>query len=135
MRYLGIDYGKKKIGLAIGDDDSGIASPAEVMVNDGDEVQKIIALVKTEGIEAVVVGVPGAVGEFHSSYQLKITKAFIDRLRSKLDLPVHEVDEKFTSVESQRIQDESGTGAKEDALAAMLILQEYLDNRKDGEGV
>lgn len=127
MRYLGIDYGLKKIGLAIGDDETRIASPAEVLRADGDELQKIVALVNTEGIDAVVVGVPGAVHALHSSKQKELTERFIDRLRDKIDQPVYVVDERFTSVESQRIRAESGTTAPEDALAAMLILQEYLD--------
>lgn len=130
MRYLGIDYGKKKIGIAIGDDESNIASPAEVLFPDGDEIQKIVTLIDTEGIEAVVVGVPEPVGNFHSSKQKKIVEDFIDRLRAKIDQPIFTTDERFTSVESQRIQKETGTKAAEDALAAMLILQQYFDQKQ-----
>ncbi len=130
MRYLGIDYGLKKIGLAIGDDESKIASPLEVIkVVDVIEVIKVIKdLIAEEEIGSIVVGVPKNVGSFHSDEQLKITESFIESLKSDTGLEVHEVNESHTSKESQRLQQEQGATAKEDALAAMLILQEFLDN-------
>jgi len=130
MRYLGLDYGLKKIGLAIGDDKSKIASPLEVIkvINVIAVIENIKDLIAEEGIEAIVVGVPKKVGDFHSGGQLDLTKKFIDNLRLRTGLPVHEVDESYTSRESQRLQKEQGATASEDALAAMLILQEYLNN-------
>lgn len=132
MRYLGIDYGLKKIGLAIGDDESKIASPFKVVkVIDVIEVIKVIKdLIAEEGIGEIVIGVPRKVGDFHSGAQLEITQNFIKLLKSESGLKVHEVDESYTSKESQRLQQEQGAIAAEDALAAMLILQEYLDRTK-----
>src|SRR3989339_70440 len=83
MRYLGLDYGLKKIGLAIGDDKSKIASPLEVIkvINVIAVIENIKDLIAEEGIEAIVVGVPKKVGDFHSGGQLDLTKKFIDNLR------------------------------------------------------
>lgn len=125
MRLLGIDYGTKKIGLALGDTETQIASPIDVLRVDGSELVKIVNLITEEGVEELVIGVPLSAGAFHNSQQLKITRAFIEQVKVKTQLPVHEVDERYTSVESQRLQMEEGALADEDALAAMLILQAY----------
>lgn len=127
MRYLGIDFGLRKIGLALGDDESHLATPAEVITNDDRLLVRLAELVRDEGIEAIVIGVPLPTGEHHSGEQLKKTRAFADELRRVVSVPVHEVDEKYTSSESRRIQKEMGSHVPEDALAAMLILQAYLD--------
>ena len=127
MRYLGIDYGLRKIGLAFGDDESKTATPAEVIQNDERLLKRLVELVRSEGIGAIVAGVPLPTGAHHSDEQLKKTRAFIEALRQATNIPVHEVDEKYTSSESRRIQKEMGSGVSEDALAAMLILQSYLD--------
>ncbi len=126
MRYLGIDYGTKKIGLAIGDDETKIASPLDVATSIDDVVQ----MIREEGIDAIVVGIPMSVGEFHSSDQLDITKGFVDLLKQKIELPVHVIDERHTTAEANRLIDEQGAQAEEDALAAMIILQAYFDEMK-----
>lgn len=128
MRYLGIDFGLKKIGMALGDDETKIASPIETIANTDQLMNKLKELVKQEGIEEVVVGVPMSAGTFHTGEQFALTQKFIETLRSEIDLPVHEEDERYTSVESQRLQKEYGAQASEDSLAAMLILQQFLDN-------
>jgi len=129
MRYLGIDYGLKKIGLAIGDDESKIASPFDVIyVIDVIKVIKVIKdLIAEEGIGEIVIGVPKKVGDFPSGAQLEITQNFIKLLKSESGLKVREVDESYTSKESQRLQQEEGATAREDALAAMLILQAFFN--------
>lgn len=127
MRYLGIDYGLKKIGLAIGDDEVKIASPFEVIPAKG-AIEKILKIFDEERIDALVVGVPKKVGNFHSNEQLKLTEEFIEKLKSEFGVEVYQINESYTSKESQRLQKEQGAIAEEDALSAMLILQEYLDN-------
>lgn len=128
MRYLGIDYGEKKTGLAIGDDESNIASPLEVVAGGVETYAVVRQLIGQEGIDAIVVGLPLSAGA-HSSDQLDKTKLFIERLEERLDVPVYDIDERYTSAESRRIQAETGTDAAEDALAAMLILQAFLDEK------
>ena len=128
MRYLAIDYGEKKTGLAIGDDETKIASPLEVIAGGNESFPVIKRLIGEEGIDALVVGVPVA-EEGRQPHSLERIKLFIERLTERLDIPVHEVDERLTSKEAQRLQAEEGTDVPEDALAAMLILRDYLQRR------
>ncbi|MBT3231085.1 Holliday junction resolvase RuvX [Candidatus Uhrbacteria bacterium] len=127
MRYLGIDFGLKKIGLALGDSETKISSPIETVVNTEMIFDELAELVKKEGVDQIVIGAPLEVGKFHDGEQLRITQEFSAELRSKLGIEVHEVDESFTTAESKRLQKEEGSRAPEDSLAAMLILQSFLD--------
>lgn len=129
VKYLGIDYSKKKVGLAIGESDSRIAVPLEVIAGGDDVLERIIKLAKEERIEAFVIGIPVPVHEEQPLVQLERVKAFAKRLKEVSGLPVHEIDEVMTTREAKRVQDEYGSKVGEDALAAMMILQEYLDSR------
>jgi len=128
MRILGIDYGKKKTGVALGDTDSRVASPLDVW--EESDIEKLISRVVTfaheESGDVIVVGVPKkANGEL--TQQGKLSEEFAKRVGSRVVIPIHLVDESFTSVEGQRLREEYGTDVGEDALAAMLIIQEYFD--------
>lgn len=128
MRILGIDYGDKKIGLAFGDSTVHIAVPLEVIPNRG--IQTIEVLYKRviqEDFDLIVVGVPLSTGSHHTAQQLEKTKSFIKSLASIVSVPVIETDESYTTIESIRLQKEENAQASEDALAAMLIVQSYLD--------
>jgi len=127
MKYLGIDYSKKKVGLAIGESDSGIAVPLEVIPGGDDVLERIVKIAKEERIDAFVLGIPVPVHEEQPLVQLERVQAFAERLREVSGLPVHEIDEVMTTREAKRIQSEHGSKVSEDALAAMMILQEYLD--------
>ncbi len=130
MRILGIDYGDKKIGLAFGDSDVSVAVPLDVVPNMGDETLQVFAKrVSSEDIDLIVVGVPLSKGGKHSAEQLDKTRAFIKRLEGAVAIPVVEEDESYTTSESIRLQREEGAEAAEDALAAMLIVEQYM-NRK-----
>lgn len=134
MRILGIDYGDKKIGLAFGDSETGIAVPLDVVSNSGDQTLNSLAeQAQADDIDLIVVGVPLKTGEHHSSHQLEKTRSFIDALKSVTSIPVEEEDESYTTSESIRLQMEEGAEAKEDALAAMLIVRGYLDRTKTYE--
>jgi len=129
MRILGIDYGTKKIGLAFGDSDVGVAVPLDVVPNAGQQTIDVFAKkIQVDDIDAIVVGVPLSQGEHHSSAQLDRTRAFIEALKQVVHVPIHEVDEAYTTVESIRLQKEEGSEAGEDALAAMLVVQAFIDN-------
>ena len=127
MRYLGIDYGDKKIGLAFGDSGVGVAVPLDVIKNTEAIHQEIADRIKSEAIDEVVVGVPLSTVEGPQSPQLEKTRQFIQQLRHVVSIPIHEEDERYTTVESIRLQREEGAEAEDDALAAMLILQAYFD--------
>ncbi len=128
MRILGIDYGDKKIGLAFGDSNVHVAVPLDVVPNAGEATIEMFAKkVVAEDIDAIVIGVPLSTGGHHSSNQLEKTRAFIAALERVVAVPIVEEDESYTTFESIRLQREEGAAADEDALAAMLIVQGYMD--------
>src|SRR3989338_6631846 len=128
MRVLGIDYGDRKIGLAFGDTDAGIAVPLDVVPNRGEETLRVFAeRVVADDMDVIVVGVPFATGGHHGPKQLQKTRDFIKALSALVSVPVEEEDESYTTSESIRLKREEGADADEDALAAMLIVRAYLE--------
>jgi putative Holliday junction resolvase len=119
MRLLGIDYGSKRIGLAIGDDDVKIATPF-VVVGSIEEVKRVI---KEEGIEKVVIGLPLSLKRGETE-QTKKVKEFAKNLSGETGFEIGQgivfVDETFTTRMSR--------GDKYMSAAA-LILQTYFDQR------
>ncbi len=129
MRYLGIDYGDSHIGLALGEDETRLAMPLETLPNKGldafcDDIRRIS---ERENVGTVVVGVPSLGSAFDA--QRKKIEDVIVRLQTRLTLPIIPADESFTSREAQHLLRESGGAPDTDehAVAAMLILQAYLD--------
>ncbi|HBO99943.1 MAG: hypothetical protein UU48_C0002G0055 [Candidatus Uhrbacteria bacterium GW2011_GWF2_41_16] len=130
MHFLGIDYGDKKIGLALGDSEAKVAVPWEVISNRGEEtISLFVKRIHEEGIDGVVVGVPLTTGSHHNEKQLEKTRFFIEKLRNVISIPLFEEDESYTTAESIRLRCEEGSGVSEDALAAMLILQQYFERK------
>lgn len=126
MRYLGIDYGKKKIGLAFGSDEIKIASPFGIIRHDEDIIQKIKDIVKKEGIDVLVVGMPQGTGHEVVKYVLEV-RTFADNIGLETVLPVVTFDESFTTAEAIRLMRDSKQKGADDAVAAMVMLQSYLD--------
>ena len=134
MKFLGIDYGTRRIGLATGDE-LGIATPIPALVEADPEARRrlLAAVVKTRRIQEIVLGLPlnmdGSTG-----FKAKETQAFAEELRAEFGLPVHLVDERLTShiVESgmnqKQLREIRGKGII-DSRAAAVILQDYLDQR------
>ncbi|MEK7105257.1 MAG: Holliday junction resolvase RuvX [Patescibacteria group bacterium] len=128
MRLLGIDYGNRKIGLAIGDDEIGVAAPLEVIPNEGElTIRRLGERVHSEDIDGIVVGVPLSQGGHHGPEQLEIVRNFIGRLKLQITVPVFEEDESYTTAESLRVIKESKSKIEEDAIAAAMILQGFLN--------
>jgi putative Holliday junction resolvase len=129
MRIMGIDYGSKRVGIALGDTESRIASPWKVLPNEGalallDAVNEIV---KRDLVEAFVVGVPEPLRDTGLvNKQVKETQDFISGLK-RLGLPVNEVSEVLSSRLAARQAAEAGDREKRDDLAAAAILQTWLD--------
>ncbi len=129
MRYLGVDYGLKKIGLSISE--GQIASPLKVLQISGlnDAVAKIIQVINKEEIDRVIVGVPDS-GQARSIVKKFIVKLKID-LKEKV-VSVIEADETLSSASAKDLMLDLGLGEKarreEDAYAAVIILQNFLDS-------
>lgn len=125
MRYLGIDYGLRYVGLALGDDETHMAMPYKTIDQTHEHIfDTLKKIIGEEGIDALVVGMPTHQGA--SREQEELTRAFIESLREGVSLPIHERNEQFTSQESQR-RIREGSDADEHSIAAMLILQSYFD--------
>jgi putative Holliday junction resolvase len=127
-KYLGIDYGLSKTGFATGDDILKIASPLKV-VRTPDMVEVIVAvihMIREEDISALVVGVPLSTDGTHSA-QTQSVLEFIEVLKQKVTIPVFTEDERFTSQSADRLLKETRDKDMQDAVAAMLLLQLYLD--------
>lgn len=127
MKYLGIDYGLKKTGLSLGDGEAKVAMPFGIVEGGEQTLPRVLNIIKEEGIDAIVIGLPLPTEVYQSETQLERTMAFLHALVDASGLPVYVVDEQFTSAEARRVQKEYGATASEDAIAAMLILQAYFD--------
>lgn len=137
MKYLGIDYGTKKIGLALSDSDGTLAFPhATIKAGEG-ALGEIIEIINRNEVEGVVVGESrNATGE--KNPVMEDIEQFAKDLRELSQLPVHFEAEFFTSALAARqfTPDAKSRKAnpsqdKLDASAAALILQSYLDRKND----
>ncbi|MFN7016182.1 MAG: Holliday junction resolvase RuvX [Fimbriimonadales bacterium] len=127
MRVAALDYGAKRVGVAVANTEIGIAFPATVLPND---IEQIVRWLQQEGVEQVVVGAPylmwGAAGE-----RVQEAAMFAEQLRQRLGIPVELLDERLTTLEAERRLREGEPRRPKrkqqvDALAAALLLETYL---------
>jgi putative Holliday junction resolvase len=122
-KYLGIDWGEKRIGLAIGDDETKIASPFKI----AKDLDEVLQTVQDEDIEVIVLGKPLSI----KNYQLRIKNdsfnIFFSELKNKVKIPVEIIDERLSSKAADALIGDKKTKVPRDMAAAMLILQNYLD--------
>ncbi len=139
-RFLGIDYGTKRIGIAISDEKGILAFPKEIILNNSDGFERLSEIIKIENVSEIVIG-----ESVDFSGKLNVLSArieiFILELKDKFNLPIHKQKEFLTSVEARRSgnnkkslsQSQTHSKIKQiksghiDASAAALILQRYLD--------
>lgn len=129
MRLLGLDYGSARIGVALGDDVTKVATPWNVIVNEDmeDVFLRLHELASREGAERIVVGIPRPLADqARETAQAKEIRQFIQRLT--LDgFDVVEQNETLTSkIAADQVKEMGGRGKRDD-LAAAAILQAYLD--------
>ncbi len=142
MKYLGIDYGIKKIGIAVSDSNGTIAFPKKIIPHSKDLVQDILDITEDEGIDIVVVGKSLDPWGSENLLQRKID-LFVKKLSYDFDGEVILQDERFSSVAVREHLYKKGNIANEkwtqkdnqrkrdnvDAGAAAIILQRYLDKQ------
>lgn len=129
MRLLGIDYGSARVGVALGDTETRIASPWRVIHNGDVEetIDRIGEIARQERVEGLVLGVPHPLGDpTRETDQAKEIREFATKL-ARLKLPIEEADESLTSALAKQQAAEMGEYKKRDDLAAAAILQMYLD--------
>jgi putative Holliday junction resolvase len=127
MKYLGIDYGIKRVGIAVSDEDNKVAFPLDVLSNDKRLIQRIKQICAKEKIESIVLGESKDFGGENNSI-MKDAKEFCRLLKKSVTLPLHWEPEFYTSAEAERLQGKHGML---DASAAAIILKSYLDKKKN----
>lgn len=145
MRILGVDFGTKRIGLAISDENGTLAFPKQILLNDANTFKNLGEILKKEKVSEIVVG-----ESVDFSGKLNILsgriEVFILELKEKFNLPVHKQKEFLTSVEARKAGNTKRTlsqsqvhskvkqmkSGRIDASAAALILQRYLDKVNNG---
>ena len=145
MRILGVDYGRRRLGLAVSDEEELLASPISIYrrTSEALDLAYLTALVKERGVGAIVVGLPLNANGSHGEMATEVT-TFAARLQRAARVPVEAFDERFTSQEAERVLIEADLSRRRrkslrDGLAATLILQGFLDRRqarqRDGDRV
>lgn len=147
---MALDYGRARIGLAIGNTETRLSQPLGTLdrINRNEDMRRLRELVREHGVRQIVVGLPlrldGTRGEMAEE-----AARFGERVHKQLGLPVEMVDERLTSWEAERLLEEqqgrtfhtASTKKRKkenekmgvDAMAAVLILKEYLDRRQPAQ--
>lgn len=138
-RVLGVDYGERRIGLALSDPSAMIAQPLPTLTRRRGKrppVGRIVELAREHAVEHIVVGLP-LTPEGEENDWTREVRAFGEKLAERSGVPVSYLDERFTSARANRAVRSLGLPkhAREDkrrvdAAAAVLILQAFLDRRK-----
>jgi putative Holliday junction resolvase len=134
MRYLAIDFGDKRTGLAICDAGETIVSPLTVIHGQKELLKKIKDIVEVEKVEAVVLGLPLNMDDSQGPQAKRIFK-FADQLKGHIDIPLHFQDERLStfSAEEKLAAADFTRGKKKkrlDAVAAAEILDAFLQQKR-----
>ncbi|MDD5288384.1 MAG: Holliday junction resolvase RuvX [Dehalococcoidales bacterium] len=135
-RILGLDVGDKRIGLALSDPMGILASPLTIIerTREPDDIEAILKIAREREVGVIIVGLPrlmnGDIGP-----QAQKVQAFTEAMRSHTVIPIEFRDERLTTVTAVRLKEETGKKKKNrylryDAMAAAVILQEYLEENK-----
>lgn len=130
MRLLGIDFGEKRIGIAVSDEEGLLAFPKEVILNENSAVSKIATLVLENGIKKIVFGLSQN-SEGVENKIMEIAKKFAEELKTITAKEVVFQNEAFSSFHAHNEKfavTEQNTNKDIDASAAAIILQRYIDN-------
>lgn len=129
MKYLGIDYGERRVGLAVSNEEGTIAFPRGTLPNTSDLLARVRQLAEREKAEVLVVGDARS----HSGKENPVTpqaEAFIEQLAAATGKPVAAAFEAWSSIEASRFAPKGRE--HDDSAAAAVILQRYLDMRGNG---
>lgn len=135
-KYLGVDYGDKRTGIAECDISGLLASAVGTLSEGGmrKTAERVAKEAKERGCVKIIIGMPrnmdGSFGE-----RTQVVRAFADILAEQTDIPLDFYDERMTTMAAYRFLDASGTFGKKrkdaiDALSAELILQNYIDKER-----
>lgn len=126
MNILGVDWGKKRIGLAWVQSGLDVVLPFGVIdASKKDPIVEIETIVREEGIELVVIGLPKALSGEEGDNALSV-RAVGEKIAQKTGVKVQFLDERFSSQAADRF---GADGASRDEKAAMIIVQAFLDQK------
>ena len=122
-RVVALDYGSARCGVAVSDPTGTLVTPLEPVLRPGTRrgLARVVALVREHHAERVVVGLPVSLSG-RDSAQTAETRAFAERLRGAVAVPVELYDERFTT----RLAERAGGSAALDSRAAAVLLEEWL---------
>ena len=136
MIILSVDYGDKRTGIAVCDKLQLLASPVCVLTEWNADVlaQKIVDIALEKKAEQIVVGLPKNM-DGSKGFRADACEELGNIIKSKTDIPIVFWDERLTTVSAHRILSENNVRGKKrkavvDAVAAVTILQDYIDSRK-----
>ncbi len=143
MNYLGIDYGTKRIGFAVGNNITGIATPLETRLCDEGIFAYIENIVRERDTDHIIIG-DTKDERGNDNAVTPLLEKFIKKLKSHIEIPITSIGEQMTSREAARLSGFDGLARKNqdnqkgrqkfsgdtDASAAALILQRYLDTQQ-----
>jgi putative Holliday junction resolvase len=141
-RIIGIDYGRKRTGVAVTDPLQMIAGGLETVAS-GDVENWLEQYVSEEAVERIVVGCPTMLDGTESDTMTQYVRPFVNRLKKKFpDIVVDTLDERFTSKLAIRAMIDGGMKKKDrrdkaniDKLSATILLQSYLESLNFGSGI
>jgi len=136
MKAMGIDFGLARIGIALSDDTKFLATPFETYKRKGEEtdLQHLINIIKSKSVDEIVCGLPmNMAGEEQEI--AKKTRDFMAKLNEQIDIKIEFVDERLSSLMAEEMLKETERDWKKrkeklDAVAASIILQDYLDGAR-----
>ncbi|MBR1508292.1 MAG: Holliday junction resolvase RuvX [Eubacterium sp.] len=135
MRYMGLDFGDKTVGVALSDERGLIAQPYETIERErANKLRRTYArieeIIVSEGVTEIVLGFPKNMNNTEGE-RVKLTEEFKENLERRTRLPIHLVDERLTTVAADRVLSDMDVAKKDrktyiDKVAAALILETFL---------
>lgn len=126
MRILGIDYGTKRIGIAVSDESELIAREL-IVLSPKEFLKRVGKIIEDQDVKKIVVGLPLNM-EGKETEKTKEVNAFVTTIKALLGIPVATFDERFSSQMASKLP---GGRSQVDSLAAQIILQNYLDAKRN----
>jgi len=134
MRLLAIDYGEKRIGIAISDPLGLTAQPFEVVENNKSAISRIKQICEEKEVTKIIIGLPTTLGG-KESFAVDKVRSFCLKLKGNVSVPIEEYDERFTTSIAQKTMI-AGDASRQtrkgsiDKIAAAVMLREYMDRVK-----
>ncbi len=121
-KYLGIDWGEKRIGLALADEETSLALPFKTVSN----LNELLRVIEDEEINIIVIGSPKKMSGEAANNPAWLS--FVEELQKKTAKKIEFLDERLSSLAADALSGEKKEKAERDEIAATIILQDYLDS-------